>query len=59
MTAGKNGYLPPDACDVILYYVPSLAAALLFCALFGLTTLVHMAQAIIHKRVRGIQTLKF
>ncbi|KAJ5547691.1 hypothetical protein N7513_004925 [Penicillium frequentans] len=50
MKAGKNGYLPPDACDVILYYVPSLAAALLFCVLFGLSTSVHMAQAIIHKR---------
>ncbi|KAJ5928203.1 hypothetical protein N7466_007159 [Penicillium verhagenii] len=50
MTAGKNGYLPPDACNVILYYVPSLAAAIVFCLLFGMTLMAHVMQAIIHKK---------
>lgn len=49
---GKNGYLPPEACDVILYYVPSFGAAIFFCVLYGLTTLVHLVQAIIYKKVR-------
>ncbi|KAJ5656151.1 hypothetical protein N7507_008101 [Penicillium longicatenatum] len=48
---GKNGYLPPESCDVILYYVPSFAAAILFCALFGLTTIVHIIQAVVYKKV--------
>lgn len=51
VSPGKNGYLPPEACDVILYYVPSLAAAVLFCVLYGLTTGTHIAQGIIYKKV--------
>jgi hypothetical protein len=51
MSPGKNGYLPPESCDVILYYVPSFAAAILFCALYGLTTLVHIIQAAVYKKV--------
>ncbi|KAJ5635962.1 uncharacterized protein N7484_009275 [Penicillium longicatenatum] len=47
---GKNGYLPPESCDVILYYVPSFAAAILFCALYGLTTIVHIIQAVVYKK---------
>lgn len=49
---GKNGYLPPESCDVILYYVPSFAAAILFCVLFGLTTLIHTFQAFQYKKVQ-------
>ncbi|PYH91577.1 hypothetical protein BO71DRAFT_401275 [Aspergillus ellipticus CBS 707.79] len=47
---GKNGYLPPEACDVILLYVPSLAAAVLFCVLYGLTLISHGVQAYIFKK---------
>ncbi|KAJ5312191.1 hypothetical protein N7508_003021 [Penicillium antarcticum] len=47
---GKNGYLPPESCDVILYYVPSFAAAILFCVLFGLTAIMHLVQAFIYKK---------
>ncbi|KAJ5579648.1 uncharacterized protein N7459_005633 [Penicillium hispanicum] len=47
---GKNGYLPPESCDAILYYVPSFAAAVLFCVLYGLTTGVHIGQAIVYKK---------
>lgn len=49
---GKNGYLPPEACDSILLYVPSLAAAVLFCVLYGLTLICHGVQAYLYKKVR-------
>lgn len=48
---GKNGYLPPESCDVILAYVPSIAAAVLFTVLFGLTFLAHVAEAIAFRKV--------
>ncbi|GAA92998.1 hypothetical protein ASPFODRAFT_55255 [Aspergillus luchuensis CBS 106.47] len=48
---GKNGYLPPEACDDILLYVPSLAAAVLFCVLYGLTLICHGVQAFLYKKV--------
>ncbi|PWY74292.1 hypothetical protein BO70DRAFT_341099 [Aspergillus heteromorphus CBS 117.55] len=47
---GKHGYLPPEACDVILLYVPSLAAAILFCILYGLTLVCHGVQAFMFKK---------
>ncbi|PYH82443.1 hypothetical protein BO82DRAFT_431678 [Aspergillus uvarum CBS 121591] len=47
---GKNGYLPPEACDAILMYVPSFAAAILFCVFFGFTTICHLVQAVIYKK---------
>ncbi|KAJ6106570.1 hypothetical protein N7512_010087 [Penicillium capsulatum] len=47
---GKNGYLPPEACDVILFYAPSFGAAILFCVLFGLTTMAHLFQAVQYKK---------
>ncbi|CAG8125893.1 unnamed protein product [Penicillium olsonii] len=50
VSPGKNGYLPPESCDVILYYVPSFGAAILFCVLFGLATILHTVQAIIYKK---------
>jgi hypothetical protein len=51
ISPGKNGYLPPEACDVILYYVPSFAAAVLFCVFYGMTTLLHGIQAVMFKKV--------
>ncbi|KAJ5247655.1 hypothetical protein N7468_002638 [Penicillium chermesinum] len=47
---GKNGYLPPEACNAILFYVPSLAAAILFCVLYGLTSGIHIVQAVLYKK---------
>jgi hypothetical protein len=55
---GKDGYLPPESCDALLYYVPSFAAAILFCVLYGLTTIMHFVQAIIYKKVRSIPIKK-
>lgn len=51
---GKNGYLPPESCDVILYYVPSFAAAILFCVVFGMTTVLHGIQAVLYKKASTI-----
>ncbi|KAJ6080925.1 hypothetical protein N7499_005799 [Penicillium canescens] len=47
---GKDGYLPPESCDALLYYIPSFAAAILFCVLYGLTTIMHTVQAFIYKK---------
>ncbi|KAA8651149.1 hypothetical protein EYZ11_009425 [Aspergillus tanneri] len=54
---GKNGYLPPEACDVILYYVPSFAAAGLFCVLFGVSMIWHGVQGFMYKKVESMRTL--
>lgn len=54
ISPGKNGYLPPEACDVVLYYVPSFAAAILFCVFYGMTTLMHIIQAVIYKKVSTV-----
>lgn len=51
ISPGKHGYLPPESCDVILYYVPSFGAAILFCVLYGLVAMLHIFQAIIYKKV--------
>lgn len=48
---GKNGYLPPEACDVILYYAPSFGAAVFFCVLYGLLMIAHIAQGLVYKKV--------
>jgi len=48
---GKNGYLPPDACGDLLPYVPSLAAAVIFCLLFGAALIVHTVQAVVLRKV--------
>lgn len=51
---GKNGYLPPESCDAILYYIPSFEAAIFLCVLYGLVALVHIIQAIIYKKVTSL-----
>lgn len=48
---GENGFLPPESCDAILYYVPSFGAAILFCVLYGLVSVLHIAQGIVYKKV--------
>lgn len=51
-TPGKNGYVPPEACNAEWSYSPSFAAAVLFTVLFGLTTLTQLCQAIYYKKLR-------
>ncbi|OJJ42907.1 hypothetical protein ASPZODRAFT_1237105 [Penicilliopsis zonata CBS 506.65] len=47
---GKDGFLPPEACDALLPYVPSFAAAVLFTVIFGATLVAHLVQAITFRK---------
>ncbi|WXC65394.1 hypothetical protein SNK03_011197 [Fusarium graminearum] len=47
---GKYGRVPVDACNSNYYFDPSFAANLAFCMLFGLTTIAHLAQAVLFKK---------
>lgn len=52
MTPGKNGYVPPEACNANWNYDPSFGAALIFTLLFGLTMSIHIFQAFYHKKFK-------
>ncbi|KAJ7243549.1 RTA1 domain-containing protein [Mycena rebaudengoi] len=45
----KNGYVPPGTCHSLYKFYPSFAAAILFSVLFGVTTVLHIAQAVKYK----------
>ncbi|KAF4444687.1 phospholipid-translocating ATPase [Fusarium acutatum] len=47
---GKYGRVPVDACNANYFFDPSFAANLAFCILFGMTTMVHLMQAILFKK---------
>ncbi|KAI1011154.1 hypothetical protein LB504_002458 [Fusarium proliferatum] len=47
---GKYGRVPVDACNANYFFDPSFAANLAFCVLFGVTTMVHLIQAILFKK---------
>ncbi|KAG7415063.1 RTA1 like protein-domain-containing protein [Fusarium sp. MPI-SDFR-AT-0072] len=47
---GKYGRVPVDACNANYFFDPSFAANLAFCVLFGMTTMVHLIQAILFKK---------
>ncbi|KAF5583712.1 phospholipid-translocating ATPase [Fusarium pseudocircinatum] len=47
---GKYGRVPVDACNANYFFDPSFAANLAFCVLFGMTTMVHIIQAIMFKK---------
>jgi len=48
---GKNGYVPPSACNALYFYNPSFAAAIVFSIIFGIITGVHLIQAISYRKV--------
>src|ERR1700677_181516 len=48
---GKNGYVPPSACNALYAYNPSFAAAVIFSVLFGVVTVTHIVQAISYRKV--------
>lgn len=48
----KNGYVPPDSCHALYRYYPSFGAALAATVLFGVATIVQIAQAAHYKKVR-------
>ncbi|KAH7016806.1 RTA1 like protein-domain-containing protein [Ilyonectria destructans] len=47
---GKYGYVPIDACNANYAFNPSFGANLAFAVLFGLTSSIHLMQAIIYKK---------
>lgn len=57
-TPDKYGRVPVDACNSNYFFDPSFAANLAFCVLFGMTTLVHLVQAILFKKVSASRACK-
>ncbi|RFU35114.1 hypothetical protein B7463_g1244, partial [Scytalidium lignicola] len=47
---GKDGYVPSWACNSNYNYNPSRAAAIIFAVLFGITTFLHIYQAITYSK---------
>lgn len=45
VTPDKNGYVPEWACNANYEYYPSIAAALVFAVIFGLSLVLHICQA--------------
>ncbi|MCJ1385194.1 hypothetical protein MMC17_008315 [Xylographa soralifera] len=50
ITPDANGYVPPGTCNALYKYYPSFAAAVIFSALFGAVTILHIGQAAAHKK---------
>lgn len=46
----KNGHVPPGTCHAYFEYYPSFEAAFLFSILFGITTIIHIGQAIHYRK---------
>jgi hypothetical protein len=47
----KYGYVPPDSCDANYGFYPNWEDNTAFAVAFGLSTVAHLAQAIILKQV--------
>lgn len=47
----KYGHVPIDACDAYYSFYPNFDGNLAFAVLFGITTIVHLVQAILYKKV--------
>lgn len=50
--AGRYGHVPPGSCGSNYEYDPSFGGNMAFAVLFGLSTAVHLVQAIVLKKVR-------
>jgi hypothetical protein len=50
MAPGKNGYIPPEACNSLWNYSPSFAGAIIMSVIFGILSLVHLIQMIVYKK---------
>ncbi len=48
---GKYGHVPLDACNSYYGFDPSFAGNLAFAVLFGMSTIGHLVEAIIFKKV--------
>ncbi|KAF8817168.1 hypothetical protein BYT27DRAFT_7237618 [Phlegmacium glaucopus] len=47
---GKNGNVPPDACNALYFYNPSFTAAIIFSVVFGILLGVHILQSILYRK---------
>lgn len=55
---GKYGHVPPDACNSYYNFYPSFEGNLAFAVLFGISTVAHLIQAIVYKKVwLGVSTI--
>lgn len=52
-TPGKYGRVPPDSCNSYYEFDPSFGGNVAFAALFGLSAMIHLVQAIAFKKVRS------
>ncbi|KZP21951.1 hypothetical protein FIBSPDRAFT_931388 [Athelia psychrophila] len=50
VTPGKNGYVPPEACNANYAYDPSFAAAVVTSIFFGLLLALHLFQGILYRK---------
>ncbi|KAH7150498.1 RTA1 domain protein [Dactylonectria estremocensis] len=46
----KYGYVPIDACNANYAFYPNFGANLAFAVLFGMSTIIHLMQAIVYKK---------
>lgn len=47
----KNGYVPPESCNANYGFYPKWQDNMAFAALFALTTVAHLTQCIVYKKV--------
>lgn len=47
----ENGFVPPDSCNANYGFYPQWEDNLAFALGFGVTTIVHLAQAVVFKKV--------
>jgi hypothetical protein len=50
VTPGKNGHVPPDACNAYWNYDPSFAAAVFMTFVFGFLGICHIVQAAVYRK---------
>ena len=52
ITPDANGYVPPGTCGALWNYYPSFGAAIVFAVVFAVLVMVHVWQAVVHRKVR-------
>jgi len=52
----SNGYVPPSACNANYPFYPSFEWNVAFTVFFALTTLVHLGQMFVYRKVRTYPT---
>lgn len=50
-TPDAHGYVPAASCNAVWQFYPSLAAAVIFCLIFGALIVAHSVQAFRYKKV--------